>query len=587
MSHGHILIDMDAKDEVKERLAVEDVVGEYIELKRAGRNLKGLSPFTKERTPSLIVSPEKQIWTDFSSNQGGDIFSFVMMMEGIDFKAALEILARKAGVELKQYQSAGGAARAKQKVRVQEALELATKYYHASLTKNKTALDYVVKKRGYGKQIISNFNIGYAPDSGQALRSFLQKRGYKDEELKAAGLVTQRHRGFADMFRGRIMVPLSDGQGNPVGFTARVLDDSLPKYINTPQTIVYDKSRNVFGLHLAKESIREKNFSVVVEGNMDVVASHKTSVKNVVATAGTAITLDHLKQVYRISNDVRLAFDQDRAGIQATERAIPLAQSLGVRLSVIDVPEGKDPDELIAKNPKAWESAVETSVYVMDWLIERYKSLHDVSSAEGKRSFSDKVLGVLSQIPDPVEQEHYLKLVSEITNTSTAALQRKLEQVGNKQTKKLKKPRNQPVVVEKQQDSAFQDMLLGMALRYNDLERSFKDLQPKLFSGEARQAVAEYIMNTGGNESVQEVPAELQKYEDYVKLILFKTEELYDERSASDRLIAAIGLARKLIEDNQKTQKKLLSKQIRTAEEAGDTKKKQELLIKFNELLKE
>ncbi len=577
---------MDAKDEVKERLSVEDVVGEYIELKRAGRNLKGLSPFTKENTASLMVSPEKQIWHDFSSNQGGDMFSFVMLVEGIDFKEALEILARKAGVEIKRYKGDGN--RAKKKARIQEALQLATKYYHVSLSKNKTALDYVVKKRGYGKQILTSFQIGYAPDSGNALRTFMTKRGFSDAELKEAGLVTQRRGGYGDMFRGRIMVPLADGQGNPIGFTARVLDDGLPKYINTPQTMVYDKSRHVFGLHLAKDAIREHNFVVVVEGNMDVVASHKTSVHNVVATAGTAITTEHLKQVYRISNDIRLAFDQDRAGIEATERAIPLAQGLGIRLSIIDVPNGKDPDELIKIDPAAWETVVTKSVYVMDWLMARYSDAYDLSSAEGKRMFTDKVLSVLAQVKDPVEQEHYVAEVAKKIASSTEVVKKKLDQIGKQSAPKKKPIKADPVVAEKEQvASAYQDLLLGIVLRYGDADHSFNGVESTFFTGEQRQVLARYIQKFQQRPRIETVPPELQPLSDYVKLVLFKTEELYDDWSASDRIIEAIGLARRLKSDHQQTRKNLLTEQIRSAEAAGDQAAQQKLLKEFDELLKE
>ena len=575
---------MDAKDEVKKRLNVEDVVGDYLELKRSGRNLKALSPFTGEKTASFMVSPEKQIWHDFSSNQGGDIFSFVMLMEGVDFRGSLEILARKAGVDLDQYSRGDGKA-AKLKERIFEANELAARYYHASLAKNQTALDYLVKKRGYGKKIIGDFKIGYAPKSGDAIRKFLIKKGFSKSELKAAGLVSPRRDDY-DMFRARIMIPLADGQGRTIGFTARVLDDALPKYINTPQTLVYDKGRHVFGLHLAKEAIRQKNFIVIVEGNLDVIASHKTSVANVVATAGTALTRDHLKQLSRLSNDIRLAFDQDEAGLAATERSIPIAQEVDVRLSIIDVSSGKDPDELIKKDPESWEKIVEKSVYVMDWLIERYKETYDLKSAEGKRKFTDKVLTVLARVLDPVEQEHYLKEIAKLTDVGFDTVKRKLSSSHQAKTYRRKSPNIELSDGKRDAQSAYQDLLLGLNMLHPDLQHSLKGIKPSEFEGDNRKNVMKYIA-ANPNERIANVPAGLRQIEDYVKIILFKTEELYDDWSSSDRMIEAIGLARRLHRDTNRKQKDNLSQEIKKAELAGDNSRREALLKEFDQLLKE
>lgn len=578
---------MDAKDEVKERLSVEDVVGDYLELKRSGRNLKALSPFTGEKTASLMVSPEKQIWHDFSSNQGGDIFSFVMLMEGVDFKGALEILARKAGVDLSQYRRGDGRT-AKRKQRLYEAMTLAVNYYHATMAKNQTARDYLVNKRGFGKEILGSFQLGYAPNSGHALLDFMKKRGFSVRELQDAGLVNSRNNRSYDMFRGRIMVPLHDGQGQAVGFTARVLDDSLPKYINTPQTLIYDKSRHVYGLHLAKETIRKQDFVVVAEGNLDVIASHKTAVKNIVATAGTAFTKEHFKQLYRLSNDVRLAFDTDRAGVEATERAIPVAQEVGVRLSIINIPSGKDPDELIQQDPKQWEQVVEQSTYVMDWLMQRYQAEYDLGSAEGKKRFTDKVLSVLARVKDPVEQEHYIRQSAHILQISPGAIMRKLraqEGAGPSQQRK-KRPKVDPKEVGvKEKGSAYQDLLIGLNMLYPDVQRSLKDLDKDMVEGDSRRALLQYVLEHP-EQRIGKTPQGLKEIDDYVKIVLFKTEELYDSWSSSDRMIEAIGLARRLVRDNQQKRKKQLSEAIAKAEAKGDSALRQKLLQEFNQLIR-
>ena len=578
---------MDAKEEIKQKLGIEEVVGEYLELKRAGRNFKALSPFKAEKTASFMVSPEKGIWHDFSSNQGGDIFSFVMLMEGIDFVEAMRLLAPKAGVDLSQHQGDGRTAQRKK--RLQEALHLATRYYQQSLLSNRAALEYIVNKRGYGKAVIGDFQLGYSPATGTALLHALKKKKFTEQELKDAGLITHTRGAWRDMFRGRVMVPLHDGQGNVIGFTARVLDNSLPKYINTPQTLLYDKSRHVFGLHVAKEAIRRAGFVVLVEGNMDVVASHKVDVKNVVATAGTAMTAQHLKQLNRLSEDVRLAFDQDSAGIQATERAIPIAQEVGVRLSIIDIEGGKDPDDLIKENPAQWQQTIEQSKYVMDWLIDKYSATLDLTTAEGKRNFTDRTLATLASVKDAVERSHYVDHIAALIKVDKVSVQTKLDAL-EKKGKRLPKKRIKADLAQlKNQDqikSAYQDLLLGLNLLFPAVKDSLKGVEPHWFSGESRRSVAEYVL-AGVGDPVTKTPPQLHRLDDYVKIVLFKTEELYDAWSESDRIIEAVGLAHRLARDYKTHTKTQLGQQLRQAEADGDDTKREALLREFNELIKD
>jgi DNA primase len=361
----------DAKEEIRARLAVEDVIGQYIELKRAGRNFKGHSPWGTDRTPSFMVSPDKGIWHDFSSNKGGDIFTFVMEMEGCSFREALEKLAQQAGVELKRY-STDDRKQAEHRARLYEALELAAKYFQFCLTKNKTVMQYVFYKRNMNKKTVENFRIGYAPQSGDALKNFLKKRGFSQKEMDDAGLLNQYG---GDLFRGRMTIPLMDANGRVIGFTARILkeDKNSPKYLNTPETILYNKGRHIFGLSQAKDTIRRTEFVVVVEGNMDVISSHQAGVCQAVATAGTAMTEMHLKSFARMTKDIRLAYDGDEAGIRAAERAISMASKFGIYLSVIDDYHGcKDADELIQKDPKLWQEAVQNYRPALEWLLEKY-----------------------------------------------------------------------------------------------------------------------------------------------------------------------------------------------------------------------
>ena len=432
----------DAKEEIKSRLAVEDVVGQYVELKRAGRNLKGRSPWGVDKTPSFMVSPEKGIWHDFSANKGGDIFTFIMEVEGISFREALEKLAARAGVELKKY-SGGNPVVAKKKSRARDALKLATKYYQACLIRSKSVCEYVFYKRNLNRKTVAEFQIGYAPASGKALTSVLKKRGFTESELDAAGLL---NRFKSDMFRDRMTVPFIDTNGDVIGFTARILKKGEPKYLNTPETILFNKSKFIFGLYQAKEFIRRNNFVVIVEGNMDVISSHQAGVKEAVATSGTAMTEQHLKTLSNLTSDIRLAYDGDAAGIKATERAIMMAGDLGIDLSVIsDYHGAKDPDELIQKDPKLWQDAVNSHIPAVDWLLKKYEENLNLRSAPDKRKYSDIALKLISYVKDEVERASYESKIAKKLDIDVEILREKgerLEQKLSQNTKKFyKKPK--------------------------------------------------------------------------------------------------------------------------------------------------
>ena len=433
----------DAKEEIKSRLAVEDVVGQYIELKRAGRNLKGRSPWGVDKTPSFMVSPEKGIWHDFSANKGGDIFTFVMEVEGIGFKEALEKLATQAGVDLGKYRG-GDPAVSKKKLRAKEALALATKYYQACLVRSKPVCEYVFYKRNLNRGTVQEFKIGYAPAGGKTLTAVLKKRGFTEAELDAAGLLN-RFKG--DMFRDRMTVPFIDTTGNVIGFTARIIGQGEPKYLNTPETLLFNKSKFIFGLYQAKEAIRRDGFVVIVEGNMDVISSHQAGVKQTVATSGTAMTEQHLKQLSNLTSDIRLAYDGDAAGVKATERAIMMAGDLGLDLTVIsDYHGAKDPDELIQKDPQLWQDAVNRSVPAVEWLLNKYEENLNLRQPADKRKYSDVALKLLSYVRDEVERASYETKVAKKLGVTVDILRDKGERLERKlaessQHKYLKKPK--------------------------------------------------------------------------------------------------------------------------------------------------
>ena len=573
----------DAKEEVRARLNIEDVISEYVQLKRAGRNLKGLSPFTDERTPSFMVSPEKQIWHDFSSGKGGDIFTFVMLVEGMDFRQALEHLARKAGVDLSLF-SHGDGRTAKQRARAREALKLAANFYQQNLVKNSVALEYAVKKRRLNRQTIGDFIIGYAPDQGDALTKALEKRGFSRRELADAGLV---NRFGGDLFRGRMMVSLSDSSGEVVGFTGRIIRDNprAPKYLNTPQTLLFDKSRHIFGLYQAKEAIRKSDAAVIVEGNLDVVSSHQAGVKNVVATAGTAMTLQHLKALSRLAGRIRVAFDGDRAGVSATERAINLAQEIGVELEVVSLPDGvKDPDELIQKDAALWKAAVERAQPAVDWVIARHAEMEDLKTAEGKRRFSTIALRIVRSLKDPVEQEHYLAVISGKTGASITALKVKLagEKTVNQQLRKTKIDKEKPHPVQDETE----DMLAGLAASEKTLRRWLAAISGEMLeSDNARQLIGYLRENL--DIDLSNIPRALQKIEQYVKIVQLKSESRYAnwEQKSLDEEMAR--LVRQITIKHRENQKNQLLTQLREAEAAGNEVLSQRLRQNLNQLIKE
>lgn len=558
---------MDAVEDIKQKLSIEDVIGQYVELKRSGRNFKGLSPFSNEKTPSFIVSPEKQIWHDFSSGKGGDMFSFIMEAEGLDFKGALDLLARKAGIDLSQYTSSRGAGDGQLKKRLSEALALAAKFYQKQLAANPEALDYLRKKRAFSRETILTWQLGYSPNTGQALHDFLTKKGFTTQELKQAGLITQRYQRSSDMFRGRIMIPLCDQQGNVVGFTARQLEDepNSPKYINTPQTPLYDKSSQVFGLHLAKEQMRKQKFVVVVEGNLDVISSHQAEITNVVASAGTAMTEQHLKALNRFTGDIRLSFDADQAGLNATERVIPLAQKVGVSLSIITIPEGKDPDELIKKDPKLWEKAIAKPEYVLDWLIEQYAKRLDITTAQGKRQFTDTVLATIRRLSDPVEQEHYIRKTAEMIGSSEAAVAAKLKlQPSGVPKPRLKsvKPTEEPsqASVEYQK---LQDHFLAMTLLQPKLRPLLHTAKADFFDEGPRRQLFQFLRTHPdfGGEAAK--AKELHTVSDYVKILVLHFEELYAELPYEQLQLQATRLKTRLIMAYVTTRKRHLAQAMR------------------------
>jgi len=563
---------MDAIEEVKSRLSIEDVIGEYVQLKRAGRNWRGLSPFSNEKSPSFMVSPEKQIWHDFSSGKGGNMFSFVMEVEGLEFKETLELLARKAGIDIEQFRTTsqkGGP----DKQRLYTILEAAARFYQVQFSHNKIALEYVFKKRQFTKETALQWRLGYSPNNGSALLEFLKNKKFTEVEIQQAGLSARAyHGGIQDMFRGRLMVPLQDQQGQVIGFTARQLDDDpkAPKYINTPQTVLYDKSRHVYGLHLAKESIRKDKYAVLVEGNLDVIASHQAGVHQVVATAGTALTEPHLKALSRFTGDIRLCFDADKAGMAATERAIPIASRVKVTLSIINIPTGKDPDDLIRQDPELWKQAAQKHVYALDWLMTRYEKLLDINSAVGKREFSDVLLPVVRSLSDEVERDHYLNTIAKTIDVSKDALDQKLQKTtGSERAPRRKQPKVSQVQLDKTavENQKLQDNFLGLMLMRPTLREFQQIITPEMLYTDDGRQLLEFLQKNPDFHGKLEQSKGLQNLSDYVKIESLLYEELYQGLELNELHYEAARLQARLIAQFVKGKKQDIASKLEDADE--------------------
>lgn len=404
--------------EIKDRLDVVEIISSYIPTKKSGANYKATCPFHNEKTASLMISPQKQIWHCFGCGEGGDIFGFVMRYENLEFREALQQLAQKAGVQLPE-RTAGAHADKKVAEDLVRINNFTAKFYQKQLESEvaKEARGYL-EQRGLNAQTITSWGIGFAPNSFDSLIRALQAKQVTSQAALTAGVVAKNDRGnIYDRFRNRITFPIKNFFGDVVGFTARVLpsgDEKTGKYINSPETPIYNKSKILFGLFAAKTAIRKADEAVVVEGQMDCITAHQAGFDNTVATSGTAMTQDHLRLLGRLTKNLKFCFDADGAGMQALRRAGELAMTMGFRIKVVRLPkEAKDPDELIRNNPGLWRKAVADSVWFIDFYIDAAEQRFAFGSLEQKQNLTEEVMPLLRYVANPLEQGHYLRLISE------------------------------------------------------------------------------------------------------------------------------------------------------------------------------
>jgi len=426
-----------SSEEIKNKLDIKDVIGQYVKLQKAGANYRALCPFHKEKTPSFFVSPSRQIWHCFGCSLGGDIFSFMMRIENIEFKEALKILAQKAGVKL-EYENPQVRS---QKQRLNDINKEAVEFFEENLWKNKDIVDYLIK-RGFKQETIKEFHLGWAPDEWKYLSDFLIKKGFKREDIVASGLAISKDTEIYDRFRSRIMFPIEDSSQNIVGFTGRIFQGKTPlktirdiekigKYINSPQTLIFDKSKILYGLSRSKNYLRSQESTLLVEGQTDFLAAWQSGIKNIVATSGTAFTAYQLKMLKRYNNTLVLGFDMDEAGEKAAERSIELALSKEFNVKILRLPEGKDlADYLINKeNKENIKDLTNQAEAIMDFYFTRAENAGDKTNIDGKKAIASYFLPKIKKLNNVLDKSFWINKLSRFINIPEQALEDELNRL--------------------------------------------------------------------------------------------------------------------------------------------------------------
>jgi DNA primase len=470
---------MSAIDEIKQKIDIVDFINQYVPLKKAGRIFKAPCPFHNEKTPSFIVNPDRGTWHCFGAcSTGGDVFSFLMKKENLDFGEALRRLAQRAGVELVRE----GPGEDDNRKRLRELLAAAAAHYHY-LLKNHPAAQHAreyIAKRFLTPETIATFQLGYALNEWDALKSFLIGKGYSIHDIEAAGLAIQGERGsHYDRFRGRLMFPIRNRNGEVIGFGARTLTGDEPKYLNSPQTTLFDKSATLYGLDLAKDAIRAQNLAVIVEGYMDVIGAHQGGFKNVVASLGTALTQKQLELLKRLTKRYALALDPDAAGEEATKRGLAVAREaldrktvpvpmgagmiafedrLEAELLVISLPEGKDPDELIHADPAQWQSLTAHPEPLVDFYFRALTTDLDLKSPRDKSRAVKRLAPIICEVGDTVQRAHYIQKLARLVQVSDQTIANEIGQT------KRAAPKAEPVESPAPTISKLEEYLLTLVL---------------------------------------------------------------------------------------------------------------------------
>lgn len=585
---------MTTVEEVKARLPIEQVIGEYVSLRQMGMNWKGLCPFHQEKTPSFMVSADKQIWHCFGCHEGGDLFSFIQKYEGVDFKEALQLLAEKAGVQI-QHVSREDTGKKKQ---AYELYETARQYYSQRLAGDdsdaKKVRDYLAS-RGTTDESIKKWSLGVAPDSWDALYKELSTK-FAREDIVSCGLAVSRDGKVYDRFRKRLMFPIRDAQGRTVAFTARTLhhivysdEDIGGKYINSPQSSIYNKSQILYGFDLAKHEIKRLGYAIIVEGNMDAVMSYQAGIENVIAVSGTALTQDQLQLLSRYTENLILAFDADTAGSQAVFRGITLAWNLGMNLKVVVLKEGKDPAEVIAHDPQRWRQAVKDAVGVVDYYFDEVLSRVDLSRADHKKQAVQKIGGIIAKLKTPIEKAHYFKLLATRLNVPENAIWSMVQALPQEpavgaavEVKKIdKRTKNN------RRDLVSQHLLSFVSEHSPFVPMLLDEIEPELMSVTFQELYKNIILYyTKHNDPMLRnigtllEPLQLQQWSELV----FQGHELYARLTPIEQEHEFKVLSRRLAHEYHTRRLKELTLAIQKAEEEGNLTAVQDLISEHNKL---
>lgn len=552
---------------IKDRLSVADVVGSYIQLQKAGKNFKARCPFHNEKTASFIVSPDRGTYHCFGCQRGGDIFSFVQEVEGLDFFGALKVLAERAGVTLSERSSTDSDERS----RLFDVMEEATKWYEAQLVKDKKVGEYL-KDRGLTGKTAKTFRVGYAPNEWRALSDHLLAKKFTEKEMEDAGLITRSERGYYDRFRGRVMFPIADSSGRAVAFSGRIFDNredkTAAKYVNSPETKLYNKSEILYGFHLAKTAIRKENACVLVEGQMDIIMSYQAGVEHVVAVSGTALTEQHMKRLEHLAESVIFAFDADEAGVHAADRGVGIALGLGLLVKVVALPKGSDPADMVKDDPTLWKEAIQNAE---DFIEYKIAQVEGADEKDVRKLVTDSVLPFIACLSNNVDVGRYLSRITmklgirenmiwdDLAKATCIAVPPSTDSVANKVTDKAaaSRPRIELIVLR----------LVGLIewIRENKLKLEGVDD----IAGEIKRAFPKVV--TEGLAHKETLLMEVELYSDPEHDIQKQLDDLYGNFKQEY-------LTREL---------EGVSKKIAQAQIAGDNDAEMKLLERYHELLQQ
>ncbi len=587
-------------DTIKERLDIAELVGEYLPLKQAGAYFKARCPFHQEKTPSFIVTRERQMWHCFGCNKGGDVFAFVQEMEGLSFPEALRLLAEKAGIQLTQF--ARREVQTSQKNRVLDILAFAREWFHQGFLRSPRAADAraYITARGVPAELVSVFGIGFVPDEWGLLTRALLHRGFGIEDCIASGLTLPGKQGGGyDRFRGRVMFPIADAHGTTVGFTGRLLvekEDAGGKYVNTPQTLVYDKGSVLYSLHLAKQAIREQKHAIVVEGQMDLIACHKAGTMNVVASSGTALTLDQLRLLKRYTQELRIAFDMDSAGLAAASRGVELALAAGFEVKVIipGADAGKDPDECIQKNPALWHDAIAGAKPFMSFFIDHALGQAAGGSVRDLTNALAPALKMIAVIPSAIERGFWIHRIAEQAGlpatTSSQTMQAGVREddlraeVARVQARPRDGMREKAPALEKESVQGLSERrverILALALRYPKIIDFLKTMPESIFGEKWLHIFRALVVYSGESKLRETLTEERKQLFDQLHL-LAQTFDFAEGEAVQEAYVLSEALRNGWLEKERKN----LIADLKAAEAAQDPARVMRLLEQLRHLI--